>query len=306
MQPKTKKASILPVLLIGAVAGVLALLFLSSLRADTTIVVAARPIALGARLTEKDLTTKKIRKADALPNVVADIKAATDQVISVQRMTGDQITKDMLGSQAVSAIASSLAADHRAVAVKVTRDSGLAGIVRPGDYVTLIGVIKPGQQSTQPKVQLTPTGVVSGTVMIVPTKCAGAGCPTPTPEIPGQIVPETAFARVTATGLKVLLVPQTFRYEEVTQTDSQGFAAAQASQVGQSESVIVLDVPVTPVTITGLEGPLTITLPELIALLDTQANVYLALEPASGAARAEFPGIAIEQIIDQGVGKGQP
>jgi hypothetical protein len=154
MQPKTKKASILPVLLIGAAAGVLALLFLSSLRADTTVVVAARSIALGARLTDKDLTTKKIRKADALPNAVMDTKDALSQVISIQRMTGDQITKDMLGSQAVSAIASSLAADHRAVAVKVTRDSGLAGIVRPGDYVTLIGVIKPGQQAARPNAQL--------------------------------------------------------------------------------------------------------------------------------------------------------
>ena len=302
MQPKTKKASILPVLLIAAVAGALSLLFLSSLRADTTVVVAARSIALGARLTDKDLTTKKVRQADALPNAVVDIKGAKDQVISIQRMTGDQITKDMLGNQAVSAIASSLAADHRAVAVKVTRASGLAGILRPGDYVTLIGVIKPGQQSTRP----TAGAVISGTVAAVPTKCAGAGCPTPTPQVPGQIVPQTAFARVTATGLKVLLVPQTFRYEEVTTTDSQGFAQAQSSQVGQSESVIVLDVPVTALTLTGLEGPLTLTLPELIALLNSQAEVYLALEPASGAARAEFPGVAIEQIIDQGVGKGQP
>ncbi len=107
---------------------------------------------------------------------------------------------------------------------------------------------------------------------------------------------------MTATGLKVLLVPQTFRYEEVTTTDSQGFAAAQSSQVGQSESVIVLDVPVTPVTLNGPKGPLTMTLPELIALLDTNADVYLALEPAGGAAKAAFPGVAIEQIVDQGVG----
>ena len=136
MQSKTRKASILPVLLIAAVAGLLTLLFLTSLRSDTTVVVAARPIALGARLTDKDLTTKQIRKQDALPNSIAAVKDATNQVVSLQRATGDQITKDMLGSQAVSAIASSLAADHRAVAIKVTRSSGLAGIVRPGDYVT--------------------------------------------------------------------------------------------------------------------------------------------------------------------------
>ena len=98
-------------------------------------------------------------------------------------------------------------------------------------------------------------------------------------------------------------MPQTFRYEEVTPDRQQGFAQAQSSEVGLNDSVIVLDVPVTPVTITGLDGPLTVSLPELIALLDTNADVYLALEPAVGASPAVYPGVSVEQLVDQGVGK---
>ncbi len=293
-----KKPSILPVLILALLAGGLTLVFLASLRADTDVVVAARPIAVGARLTEADLAIKQVRAADALPNALTTIEEAVGQVVSLQRAPGDQITADMLGSQALSAIAAGLAPDHRAIAVKVTRSSGLAGILRPGDYVTLIAVVKPERSDTlaPPVDELLAGGVVTPTV-------SPRATPTPAPSATATaIVPETSFARVTATGLKVLLVPQTFRYEEVTTTESDGFAAVQSSQVGQSESVIVLDVPVTPVTLHGPEGPLSMTLPELIALLDTNAETYLALEPAGGAAAAHYPGVAIEQIVEQGVG----
>jgi Flp pilus assembly protein CpaB len=305
---KLKSPSILPVLLIAALAGGLSLFFLLSLRADTQVVVAARPIGVGARLSAQDLTTKQVRSADALPNSLKSVEEAVGQVISVQRLAGDQVTSDMLGSQALSAIAVGLAPDHRAVALTVSRSAGLAGIVRPGDLVTLIAVVEPGTNGppsafgippTVPPT-LPPTADVSGLPSFLTTTT-----PQVTP-IPTALKPYTPFARVTASGLKVLLVPQTFRYEETTTTDSQGFAAAQSSQVGQNEGVIVLDVPGTPITIQGLEGPQSIALPELIALLDTQAKIYLALEPPASASRpVKGPGVAIEQLVDLGVG-GQP
>lgn len=296
---KAKSPSIFPVLLIAALAGGLTLFFLFSLRADTEVVVAARTIGVGARLTAEDLTVKQVRSADALPNALKSVDEAVGQVISVQRLAGDQVTSDMLGSQALSAIASGLAPDHRAVAVKVSRSAGLAGIVRPGDLVTLIAVVEP-PLSGQPLVfGLQPTVAPTFDPNVPPTAIPTLD-PNRTPA-PTAIKPYTPFARITATGLKVLLVPQTFRYEEATTTDSQGFAAVQSSQVGQSEGVIVLDVPATPVTLEGVDRPTILTLPELIALLDTQAKVYLALEPPTSSP-APGPGIAIEQLIDLGVG----
>lgn len=302
---KLKFPSILPVVLIAALAGGLSLFFLLSLRADTQVVVAARPIGVGARLSAQDLTVKQVRSADALPNSLKSVEEAVGQVISVQRLAGDQVTTDMLGSQALSAIAVGLAPDHRAVAVTVSRSAGLAGIVRPGDLVTLIAVVEPGTNG-----QPTAFGIPPTALPTLPPTADVSGLPTflatLTPQItpaPTALKPYTPFARVTASSLRVLLVPQTFRYEETTTTDSQGFAAAQSSQVGQNEGVIVLDVPGTPITIQGLAGPQSIALPELIALLDTQAKIYLALEPPASASRAvEGPGVAIEQLVDLGVG----
>ncbi len=292
-----KRPSLLPVLLIAALTGILTLVFLLSLRADTPVVVAVQPIAVGTRLAEGDLQIKLVRRVDALPNALTRIEDAVGQVISTQRLPGDQITAGMLGNQAFSAIAAGLEADHRAVAVKVTRSSGLAGILRPGDYVTLIAVV-------QPDAQFSALDVVSLPGLPGTTATPAALAPTATPGY-GPIVPESPFARVTASGLRVLLVPQTFRYEEVSTsgTDSQGFAMAQSSLSGQQESVIVLDVPVTLVTVVGIDGPMQISLPELIALLDAHALVYLALEPAGESAPIHGPGVAIEQIVELGVGQ---
>ncbi len=290
---KKKSPSIFPVLLVAALAGGLTLFFLLSLRTDTDVVVAARAIGVGARLTAGDLTVKKVRSGDALPGAVKTVDEAVDQVIAVQRLPGDQVTVDMLGAQAVSAIAAGLAPDHRAVAVTVSRSAGLAGILRPGDTVTLIAVVEPpaNNNSSSP---------------------FGGAAPSPTPEVSptstpagpssGPLKPTTPFARVTASGLKVLLVPQTFRYQETTASDAQGFAAVQSSQVGQSEGVIVLDVPVTPVAVKGIAGTEFVSLPELIALLDTQAQIYLVLEPPTSPVYGAAPGVAIEQLVDWGVG----
>lgn len=295
---KTKTPSILPVVVVALLAGGLTFFFLLSLRADTDVVVAARPIGVGARLTAADLTLKKIRSADALTGTLTSIDAAVGQVISVQRLVGDQVTAAMLGSQALSAIASGLAQDQRAVAVTVSRSAGLAGVIRPGDRVTLIGILEPPNSTSAGGLAL-PAPAMTQTA---PAALLPPGLE-PTPQ-PTALRPTTPFARVTATGLKVLLVPQSFRYEEVTTTDSAGFAAAQSSQVGQAEGVILLEVPSTPLTVKSGDTTLTLTLPELIALLDTRAKVYLALEPP-GAPAAAGPGVAIEQLVDRGVG-GQP
>ena len=303
---KPKSPSIFPVLLIAALAGGLTLFFLLSLRAETEVVVAARTIAVGARLTADDLALKQVRSADALPNALNSIEEAVGQVISAQRLAGDQITREMLGSEALSAIASGLAADHRAVAVRVSRSAGLAGIVRPGDLVTLIAVVEPPLNGPSSTFALQPTLTPTLEPDSLPTVIPGLNPDIEVTPTEAAIRPYTPFARITANGLKVLLVPQTFRYEEATTTDADGFAAVQSSQVGQSEGVILLDVPATPVTLQGVDGPTTLTLPELIALLDTQAQVYLALEPSDGTTQATSgPGVAIEQLMDLGVG-GQP
>lgn len=293
------RRSILPVIGLGVLATILTLVFLAWARSETQIVVAARPINVGARLTENDLTLKAVRASDVPEGALTTIEEAVGQSIGVQRTPGDPVTMTMLGNQAVSAIAGGLAPDKRAMAINVNRASGIAGLLRPGDFVSLIAIINPPQD--QALAQLPGLNGADGSAAGVPVSSVVT---TGATSLDQSIVPWTTFARVTATGLKVLLVPQTFRYNEVTETDAQGFAQAQSSEVGQQESVVALEVPVTPVSIKGPNGTtIEVSLPELIALLDTEADLYLALEPAANAEQpAHFPGVAIEQIVDAGVG----
>lgn len=292
----TKTTSWIPILLIALLTGGFTLIFLSSLRQETDIVVAARGIAVGARLTAEDLTLRRVRAMDVLPGALTSVDDALGQVISVQRLAGDAIGSHMLGSEAISAIARGLPLDHRAVAVTVSRAGGLAGVLRPGDRVTLIAVVEPPLSLAVPDHDEHSSlgwGVPGGE--FGPGVAGQSVPPVPADE---PTLPRTAFARITASGLQVLLVPQTFRYEEATTTDVQGFAAVQSSQVGQREGVIVLDVPAKMVDV----GRMQLLLPELIALLDAQARVYLALEPASAPAVAGV-GISMEQLMSAGIGQ---
>jgi hypothetical protein len=88
-------------------------------------------------------------------------------------------------------------------------------------------------------------------------------------------------ASITIKGLRILVVPQSFRYEELpTNTgEAELFVSARTSQVAQTGSVILLEAPLAPVQIAPgyLVSPA-----ELLALLNEVATIHLALEPSDG------------------------
>jgi hypothetical protein len=123
----------------------------------------------------------------------------------------------------------------------------------------------PIAEFTSPIVSLTPG------VSATPT-------PTPTPAPPAS-----PLARLAITGVRVLLVPQSFRYEEVPAgaSEEELFSSARTSMSAQEGSVIVLDVPTGLIEVTpGFKvDPAT-----LLAALDQYGIIHLALEPTSGLA----------------------
>jgi hypothetical protein len=96
-----------------------------------------------------------------------------------------------------------------------------------------------------------------------------------------------ALARIAISGLKVLMVPQSFRYEELpsSSTQEQLFASARTVSAAQDSSVIVLDVPATPIEVVpGMKvNPAT-----LIVALSKYGSLYLTLEPANGFKSADI------------------
>ena len=135
--------------------------------------------------------------------------------------------------------------------------------------------------------------------LLLPTPVSGASpvygaipAVTPTPESTATPQPlQAPLARIAITGAKVLLVPQTFRYQELppdANSNEQMFASSMSSK---SESVIVLDVPTAPVEVAPglLVNPAT-----LLSALDEFGKLHLALEPAAG--------LQVEQVLTLNLG----
>jgi hypothetical protein len=178
-------------------------------------------------------------------------------------------------SSASSGIPAQLSENTVAISIKVDQATGLAGVLRPGQTVSVIAIIDPGV------IQQSALQSVTSPVLEAPAAASSAGVsPTPLPPTPIPQPPVSPAARIVISGLKVLVVPQSFRYEESATTgSSDSFLPARTTVTLQQNSVILLEVPVTPVEI----APGLIASPaELLALLNQTAVIHLALEPANG------------------------
>ena len=93
------------------------------------------------------------------------------------------------------------------------------------------------------------------------------------------------------------MVPQSFRYEELPSSTSQEqlFASARTVSAAQDGSVIVLDVPATPVEmVPGLKvNPTT-----LIVALSKYGSLYLTLEPADGFQAPDILTLNLADLYD--------
>jgi len=252
----------------GLVVFLLLAAFLGGLRRTEPVVVAAAPLPAGARLTADYLEVREIHASAVLPNALSTIEEAEGQVLTIARATGDQVTADMLGDQATVGVATQLEPGHRAVAVHVNRASGLVGALRPGDRVAVVAIVDP---------QTAGVGQ-TGAMPLFSEEAALGGLEGDGEEQPEVRYPPSPAAYVVVSGLRVLLVPQTFRYEETLPDEEGGaFSLARTTAAAQQEGVILLDAPVYPVEIAdGVEASPAALLP----LLDAYAHLHLLLEPA--------------------------
>ena len=272
------------VLAVGTV--FLVVLLLNGVIRPVTVVVAKVAIAPGTQLTSALLDIRSV-PAEAKPSdAYGQTSEVIGKIVAVGRAPGDFITGSVLGDQAQAGLPQELPPGHVAVAVHVDMASGVAGLLRPGQTVTVIGILSPdalGNLQTTQSVSVSPIslGPTAG-----PTLAGGPGTgqpaatptpqPTPTPE-----PPEAPLARIAIEGLKVIMVPQGFRYEELPAGSSQDqlFASARTTLASQQSSVIVLDVPTATVQ---LLPNLEVNPPSLLAALDKYGTIVLALEPATG------------------------
>lgn len=270
-----KRSPIVPIVL-AVLIGLLTIVLLNGIIRPVPVVVAKVVIAPGTMLTA-DLVEVKTVPAQARPkDAFAQAEQVTGKMVAVGRAPGDIVTASILGDTAQAGIPAELAEGHVALAVKVDLSSGVAGLLRPGQTVTVIGMLSP--DILQDINTLEPVSIE------VPEPAGPIDPAVPTPEpspTPTVRPPQAPLARLALTGIKVLMVPQGFRYEEVPAgaSEEQMFSSARTTSASQSGSVIVLDVPTQTVEV--LPG-LSLNAATLIAALDKYGALTLAMEPATG------------------------
>ncbi|MBU0495536.1 MAG: hypothetical protein KKB13_27120 [Chloroflexi bacterium] len=275
------------------VVGVLALatmvlvgLFFMQLADVQDVLVARTGLLAGTRLTADNVEVRTIHTSAVLAGAVGSVADVEGQLLSVPRMPGDQITVDMIGDQAISGLAATLPPDHRAIAVRVTQDTGLAGVIRAGDTVGVVIIID--------------TVNLRDALGLTTIQTTQVGTRTVTTARDTAVNPQTV-ARLVLHDVKVAMVPQMFRYEEVPVDDTTGdptMAPLSTSASAQQNSVVVLDVPLTPVEIGGSDtvSPTIISAPELLALVNARGTIHLILQPTDRVA-VQTPGLNLLDLI---------
>jgi Flp pilus assembly protein CpaB len=240
------------------------------------VVEAQLDLAAGTRLTADVLEVRSL-PANAIPKgAYTTLTEAEGKVLTTARVTGDPITAYVAGESAVSSgIPAQLAPNTVAISIKVDQATGLAGVLRPGQTVAVIAIVDPAA------IQRNSLQSITSPILEAPSAAPSSGVPpTPLPLTPTPQPPVSPAARIIITGLKVLVVPQSFQYIETAGTgSSSSFLPAYSSAAQQQTSVILLEAPVTPVEV----APGLVASPaELLALLNQTAVIHLALEPADG------------------------
>jgi Flp pilus assembly protein CpaB len=277
MQPK--KRSPLAAIVLAVVIGLLVIALLNGVIRPTQVVVAKVSIAPGTILTDSLVELRTIPMGAKPADAATRIEDVNGKMLAVGRAPGDFIVTSVLGEIADAGIPAELPEGHVALAIHVDMASGVAGLLRSGQTVTVIGMIAPDilKENTTNVISAPIEQFMSPTLSLTPmTQATVTPTPTPTPA-----PPSSPLARLAITGLRVLMVPQSFRYEEVPAgaSEDQLYSSARTTMSAQEGSVIVLDVPTGLIEVTpGFKvDPAT-----LLSALDQYGLIHLALEPTKG------------------------
>jgi len=276
---QTKKRSPIAAIVLAVVIGLLVIALLNGVIRPTQVVVAKVAIAPGTVLTDQLVELRTIPMGAKPADATSIIEDVTGKILAVGRAPGDLIVTSVLGEIASAGIPAELPEGHVALAIHVDLASGVAGLLRPGQTVTVIGMISPDiLKASTTSVFTAPIAEFTSPIVSLTPGVSATPTPTPTPAPPAS-----PLARLAITGVRVLLVPQSFRYEEVPAgaSEEELFSSARTSMSAQEGSVIVLDVPTGLIEVTpGFKvDPAT-----LLAALDQYGIIHLALEPTSGLA----------------------
>ncbi|MDR7574158.1 MAG: Flp pilus assembly protein CpaB [Armatimonadota bacterium] len=267
---------------LAAILAILAFLAVSStvsyFSRRVPVVVAKTHILAGAVLTDADVEVRAVHPANVPAGALTSPAQAVGQRVRVERWPGDILVADHLGEAQVF----DLAPDEVAIAISVDRITGLSGLLRPGDRVTVIGVIASANLPT---------------ATAVPVVAPGEETTAPESPLP--------YAHIYLRGMRVLFVHHEFQYSPPqpvsADASSGGLVPVSSAPTRQAESgVVVLAAPVGPRPVpiySGVEAQMRFLSPaELLALLNSVAKIHLALDPMERM-DADAYGVRLSELL---------
>lgn len=229
------------------------------------VVVAAYDLRAGHVLSDQDVTLRSI-PSDGLPtDVITDKTTVIGQPLRIDRGQGDVIRSSQLGNLI------ELAPNERAVAVKITDPTGMAGLLVPGQKVGVVATIP--EQNAQVSGTFSKATIEGLRVLYIDPRFAASMnanvVPQSTPQTFGLTGSLTTQDRAT-TGTVVVAVPTNL------QTIFYDFTSSGA--ISQSRTVNAL---------------------ELLAALETTdgAEITLYLIPDENANKFTSPGLWLPDLI---------
>jgi Flp pilus assembly protein CpaB len=120
-----------------ATAAAVFLFSLALLRPEPTrkVVVAAADLPAGWTIRPEDVALQEVPQRMVPADALANPDAAVGKTVRISRAKGDILRESVLGAPVV------LGPDERAIGVKVSDASGLAGTLQPGDRVGVVAVV---------------------------------------------------------------------------------------------------------------------------------------------------------------------
>lgn len=109
------------------------------------VVVAREAVAAGAAIDERAIQRVSVPRKYRQPQTFATTEEVAGRVAVVPIAAGAQIVGGMLADAGAEALSFEVPRGRRAVAITVTDDTGVGGLIRPGNFVDIIGTFEFGR-----------------------------------------------------------------------------------------------------------------------------------------------------------------
>lgn len=164
---RSKVLIIILALVLGGLAAIFAATYLRSARTDIAaqnkpveVLVATQSLPRG--LTSDELVQRKLVERRKIPqqfvsaDAISSPRAIENQVLAVSVGAGEQITRGKFAYPQDAGLSYSVPEDLVAISASIDDVSGVAGLIKPGDYVMVYATLKVGKSGTTATVPLIP------------------------------------------------------------------------------------------------------------------------------------------------------